>query len=165
MIDQPQAASFFFRKPVRPQHAVDPNRIIMRGKLEREGTYEWFKTTHGNDILVLDDKDYFALVEGQQSDLIVASDSDHQKQRTQQKGDYYLAAFQDDPEFRDQPYLFLQNKNKFNALLLPQGLPDTRNHSKIVIHTQDELDPAKVEEHVHGRGNKGSEKQYPCGGF
>ena len=40
----------------------------MRGELKKEGKYELFETTHQHQILSLDNKEYYALVEGQQGD-------------------------------------------------------------------------------------------------
>ena len=57
----------------------------MRGKLKEEGKYELFKTTNGNEILNLDNDNFYALVKGQQGDIIVASDADHEKGKSLSK--------------------------------------------------------------------------------
>lgn len=132
----------------------------MRGKVKKHGHYELFETTNGNQILDLDHKNWYALVEGQKGDLIIHSNSDHQKKQTLHQGEYYLADFQNDPEFRDIPHLFLEKGRKFLEFVLPNGLPTKSNHQKKLIRTDELLDKGKVKEHVEGEGNEGSEKQY-----
>jgi hypothetical protein len=132
----------------------------MRGKLKKEGDYELFKTTEGHQILNIKDKDFYALVEGQKGDIIVHSDSDHKKDKTISKGKYFFAEFEDDPEFQDMPHLFLKDGNKYRELILPNGLPTKNDHQKKLVRTNKKLPASKVEEHVKGKGNKGSEKQY-----
>ncbi|WP_373057625.1 hypothetical protein [Zunongwangia sp. H14] len=132
----------------------------MRGKLKKEGKHELFRTTHGNQILNLDDKDFYALVEGQKGDVIVLSDEDHKKQSSLSKGKYYYADFQDDPEFQDMRHLFMEDGNKFRELILPEGLPTKSDTQKKLIRESKKLSKEKILEHVKGKGNKGSEKQY-----
>lgn len=132
----------------------------MRGKLKKEGKYELFKTTHGHEILNLEDKDFYALVEGQLGDIIVHSDSDHKKQKSISRGKYYFADFNNDPEFRDMPHLFMEDGSKFRELILPQGFPTKSDHQKKLVRSKNKLPKHKVMEHVKGKGNKGTEKQY-----
>ena len=132
----------------------------MRGKLKNEGEYELFKTTEGHQILNIKDKDFYALVEGQEGDIIVHSDSEHKKDKTISKGKYYFAEFEDDPEFQDMPHLFLEDGKKYRELILPNGLPTKSDHQKKLVHTSKKLPASKVEEHIKGKGNQGSEKQY-----
>lgn len=132
----------------------------MRGKLEKEGDYELFQTTHGHEILVLNNKLYYAVIQTSQGHILVASDSDHKKDHTIDKGQFYLADFQDDPAFKDMPHLFLKEGKKYKELVLPNDLPNQSDNEKKVIITNDKVSDQKVEEHVEGKGNKGSEKQY-----
>lgn len=132
----------------------------MRGKLKKHGNYEFFETTKGHQILSLDKKEWYALVDGQQGALIVHSDSDHEKRKTLQKGEYYLADFKNDPEFRDVPHLFMQEGGHFTELILPNGLPTKRDHQRKLIRTDEKLPKYKVKEHVEGKGQSGTEKQY-----
>lgn len=132
----------------------------MRGKLKKEGNYELFKTTNGNDILNLDNDNFYALVEGQKGDIIVASDADHKKDKTLLKGKYYYADFDDDPEFQDMEHLFMEDGEKFSELILPEGMPTSGDHQKKLIRESKKLSKDKVMEHVKGKGEKGSEKQY-----
>lgn len=132
----------------------------MRGKLKKQGHYELFETSKGHQILNLDDQEWYAVVEGQQGDLIVHSDSDHEKKKTLQQGEFYLADFKDDPEFRDMPHLFLQDGKKFSEMILPNGLPSKSDHQKKLIRSDEKISEGKVKEHVEGRGDVGSEKQY-----
>lgn len=133
---------------------------IMRGKLENEGHYELFMTTKGHQILNLNDKTFFAVVKGQRGDMLVATDADHQKDKTVKQGKFYLADFKDDPEFRDMPHLFLQEGNKFREWILPNDKPTRGDYQKKLVKTGNLVSKSKVESHVKGKGNAGSEKQY-----
>lgn len=132
----------------------------MRGKIKNQGKYELFQTTEGHQILNIKNKDFYALVEGQKGDIIVHSDSDHKKEKTISKGTYYFAEFSDDPEFQDMPHLFMQDGSKYRELILPNGFPTKSDHQKKLVRTSKKLSASKVEEHVKGEGNKGSEKKY-----
>ncbi len=132
----------------------------MRGKIRKEGKYELFETTKGHTILNLKNESFYALVEGQQGEIIVKSDSDHEKKNPIAKGDFHYVDFEDDPEFQDMPHLFLQDQDKYRELILPEGLPDNENYQKKLIRIDGELSKSEVLEHVKGSGNKGSEKQY-----
>lgn len=132
----------------------------MRGDLKKEGQYELFRTIHGHHILNLNDKEFYALVEGQQGDIIVHSDSDHKKQESLSKGKYYYADFDNDPEFQDMVHLFMEDGDKFRELILPEGLPTKGDHQKKLVRPKEKLSKSKVLEHVKGKGNKGGERQY-----
>lgn len=132
----------------------------MRGDLKKEGKYELFKTNHGHNILNLDDQNYFAFIEGEQGDVIIKSDSDHKKEKTVSKGKYYYADFEDDPEFKDMRHLFMEDGSKFKEIILPEGLPKKNDYQKKLVRTDEKISKDKVEEHIKGKGNKGSEEQY-----
>lgn len=133
----------------------------MHGKLEESGHYELLETTKGHQILKLGAQRYFAVVEGQKGDILVRSDADHEFRRNLRQGKFYLADFDDDPEFNDLPHLFLQiDSSHFDEWVLPQGLPTQNDHQKKLIRTGDSVTTEKVEYHVKGSGDKGREKQY-----
>lgn len=132
----------------------------MRGKIRKEGKYELFETTRGHTILNLENENYYALVEGQQGEIIVKSDSDHKREKSIAEGEYYYVDFEDDPEFIDMPHLFLQDQNEYNELILPEGLPNSENYQKKLIRPDGRLSRDKVLQHVKGSGNRGKEKQY-----
>lgn len=54
--------------------------------VQAQGQYELFETMDQHSILVLNNKQWFAWVQGQQGEILVHSDADHQKDRTIQKG-------------------------------------------------------------------------------
>lgn len=132
----------------------------MRGKLENKGNYDLFRTTNGNQILNLNDKHFFAVVKGQRGEILVGTDSDHEKDKTLKKGKFFLADFDDDPEFRDMPHLFLQEGSKFREWILPNDKPTKSDYQKKLIRSGNLVSKSKVEKHVKGKGNTGSEKQY-----
>ena len=135
------------------------NHYNMRGKLKKEGQYKLFKSDHGHDILRLEDQAY-ALIEGDEGDLIIHSDEEHDKSKSISSGKFFLADFEDDPEFRDQPHLFLEDGDQYKEMLLPNGLPTDSNHQKKLIRSDEKVSRDTVMEHVKGKGNKGSEEQY-----
>lgn len=107
----------------------------MSTRVQDKGGYELFETTGGHRILVLNGERWFAWVEGQQGEILVHSDSDHEKDHTIQEGEFYLVAFEDDPNYQDNPHLFLQNGDSFQELIVPNGLPTNQDHQKKVVGT------------------------------
>ena len=132
----------------------------MRGKLEKEGQYEIFETTKGSRILTLNHKNWYAIVKGQKGDILVGTDSDHEKKDTIQQGRFYLADFDDDPEFRDVPHLFLKDGGAYTEFILPNDVPDKKGDKQKLIISKDKIDEKKVLDHVKGEGATGNEKQY-----
>lgn len=107
----------------------------MPAKVEDKGHYELFETTRGHRILVLNGERWFAWVEGQQGEILVHSDSDHEKDHTIQQGQFYLVGFEDDPNYQDNPHLFLEREDNFQELIVPNGLPSKEDHQKKVVDT------------------------------
>lgn len=133
----------------------------MQGNLEKRGQYELFETTKGHQILNLNDKEFYAVVEGQRGDILVRSDSDHEKKRTVKQGNFYLADFDDDPEFNDIPHLFLQeNNSQYREWILPRGTPSDKDYQKKLVRTDNKVGNDKVKYHTEGSGKKGREKKY-----
>lgn len=117
----------------------------MSANVKEKGNYGLFETTHGHRILVLNDKQWYAWVEGQQGEILVHSDSDHNKDHTIQEGDFYLAEFEDDPEFQNnQPHLFLQKGDEFQELIVPNGLPTESDNQKKVVSTDETVAKDKL---------------------
>ncbi len=113
-----------------------------------KGNYELFKTTHGHRILVLNDERWFAWVEGQKGEILVLSDSNHEKDRTVQKGEFYLADFEDDPKFQDNPHLFLQKGDSFQELIVPNVLPEETDNQKKLVSTDDTVAKDQLKNHL-----------------
>jgi hypothetical protein len=130
----------------------------MSVKIKSQGEYELFETTKQHRILVLDGKQWYAAVAGQQGDILVRSNSDHEKDRTLQQGHYYLADFNNDPKFKDMPHLFLEKSSRFQELVLPNGLPTSKDHQKKVVWTNDTIKKSDLEKHLQGDGKAGSSK-------
>lgn len=131
----------------------------MKGDLKKKGKFDLFETTENHQILKLDDKKFFAIIEGQKGDIIVHSDSDHKKKKSISKGKYYYSYFDDDPEFNDIPHLFMEDGNKFREFILPEGFPTGKDNKKKLIRTKEKLSKKKVDEHVQGNENKGNKKR------
>ncbi len=121
----------------------------MSANVRAKGNYELFETTHGHRILVLNDKQWYAWVEGQKGEILFLSDSDHEKGHTVQEGEFYLAEFEDDPEFRNnQPHLFLQKGNGFQELIVPNGLPTENDNQKRVVSTDETVAKDDLKDHL-----------------
>ncbi len=120
----------------------------MKNDLRQEGEYELFKTTRGHQILSLDNKDYYALVKGQTGDIIVKSDDNHDKEKTLSSGKFYYVDFNDDPKFQDTPHLFLEDGEKFNEMILPEGFPKDKDYQKKLVRTDETISKEKISEHV-----------------
>ncbi len=120
----------------------------MTVKINDKGNYELFETTRGHRILVLNGERWFAWVEGQQGEILVHTDSDHEKDHTIQEGEFYLADFEDDPNYRDMPHLFLQKEDRFEELILPNGLPTEQDKQKKIVSTDETVPQDELTNHL-----------------
>ncbi len=120
----------------------------MTVKINDKGDYELFETTRGHRILVLNGERWFAWVEGQQGEILVHTDSDHEKDHTIQEGEFYLADFEDDPNYRDMPHLFLQNGDRLEELILPNGLPTEQDKQKKIVSTDETVPQDELTSHL-----------------
>lgn len=123
----------------------------MKGDLKKEGEYELFETNHGHEIINLNQEIFFALVKGQQGDLIVRSNSKHTKDRTISKGKFYYIDFEDDPKFKDMPHLFLENGDHYMELILPEGLPNENNYQKKLVRPNEKLSLDNILTYIKGK--------------
>ncbi|HET6568013.1 MAG TPA: DUF2795 domain-containing protein [Rhodothermales bacterium] len=131
------------------------------------GHYELFETTKNHRILVLDHERWFAWVEGQRGEILVHSDSDHQKDHTLQEGQFYVVDFNDDPKFKDMPHLFLEKGGKYQEIMIPEGLPTEQDAQKKVVKTDDTIGKEELEdylEHPKPAGEGESRMSRPGGG-
>ncbi|HEX9564845.1 MAG TPA: hypothetical protein VF981_12765 [Gemmatimonadaceae bacterium] len=153
----------------------------MAATVQLRGRYELFETRNHNRILVLDRDRWYAWVQGEQGEVLVRSDPDHERQRTLQDGEYYLVDFTNDPRFTDLPHLFLQRGERFQEVILPNGLPTDDDVQKKVILADATVDMDELPEYLEaaetdGRARAGSdgertedeaaeEKELPIPGF
>jgi len=121
----------------------------MTATLQRRGKYTLFQTPRQNRILVLGDDMWFAWVGGQQGEILVRSDSDHEREHTIQEGEFYLVDFDDDPSFTDMPHLFLEQNGGFQEVILPNGLPTDADAQKRVVGTDKIVDRVELKRHIH----------------
>jgi hypothetical protein len=105
-------------------------------KIQDSGRYALSQDAHGHRFLVLNDERWFVWIEGQKSPLIVRTGPGHEKLRSVRRGKFYLVDFEDDPNFRDMPHLFLQSGERYREFLLPNGLPDERDPQKRFVVTR-----------------------------
>lgn len=117
----------------------------MAATVQDSGYYELFETDHGNRILALNDERWFAWVEGQQGEILVLTDSDHEKEKTLQEGEFCFVEFRDDPSFRDMPHLFLEQDGGFQELILPNGLPNEQDPQKKIVTSDETVARKKLE--------------------
>lgn len=126
----------------------------MTAEIRRRGEYELLETTKHHTILVLGgeepsgEKQWFAWIRGQQSPILVKSDADHQKDHTIARGRFYLVDFHDDPEYRDQPYLFLERDDHFQVIILPNGLPTESDEQKRLVEADEAVSVDKLDRHL-----------------
>lgn len=124
--------------------------------LKQRGDYELYLTDHQNRILALDGERFFAWVETQQGELLVRSNPGHRKERTLRRGRFYFADFEHEPKFKDMPHLFLQRDDRFEELMLPNGLPTDADPEKKIVKTDETLAVNELEKFVEQpeRGGK-----------
>ncbi len=120
----------------------------MSVRVEDKGHYELFETANGHRILTLNRGRWFAWVDGQKGEILVHSGSDHQKDHTIQEGDFYLADFEDDPKFQDNPHLFLQMGDHFQEVIVPNGLPTEQDNQKRAVSTDETVPKDELRHHL-----------------
>jgi hypothetical protein len=117
-------------------------------KVQAQGHYELFETTKQHRILALNDRQWFAWVQGQRGEILVHSDADHQKDHTLQQGQFYLVDFERDPTYKDMPHLFLQRGESYQEVMLPNGLPTEQDHQKKLVKTDTALPRNELEAYL-----------------
>lgn len=117
----------------------------MTATVQRHGRYTLFETPRENRILSLGTDLWFAWVTGNQGELLVRSNADHERQRTLQEGEYYLVDFKDDESFTDVPHLFLEHDDEFQEIILPNGLPTDDDAQKRVVGTERTISRGELE--------------------
>ena len=120
----------------------------MTATVQRHGRYELFETQRDNRILTLGNDLWFAWVTGDQGEILVRSEADHERARTIQEGEFYLVDFQTDPSFTDVPHLFLERDDGFQELILPNGLPTHDDPQRRVVPTEKSVGRDELERHL-----------------
>ena len=142
----------------------------MTATVQRHGRYALFETPRENRILTLGAGLWFAWVKGDDGDILVRSDDDHERERTIQEGEYYLVDFEADPSFTDVPHLFLERDDHFQELILPNGLPTEDDRQRRVVETDKTIDRAELERNLaqsmraetsEGRMSTASDRELP----
>lgn len=136
----------------------------MTATVQRHGRYTLFETPQQNRILVLGDDLWFAWVGGEQGEILVQSDADHERDRIVQDGDYYLVDFEQDGSFTDVPHLFLEASSGFQEIILPNGLPTSDDTQKRVVTTAKTITRAELERYLASAGGTWSEETTREGG-
>ena len=117
----------------------------MTATVQRHGRYTMFETPRESRILSLGSDMWFAWVEGEQGEILVRSNADHERQRTLQEGEYYLVDFKNDESFTDVPHLFLERDGEFQEIILPNGLPTDDDAQKRVVGTDKTIARGELE--------------------
>ena len=117
----------------------------MTATVQRHGRYTMFETPRENRILALGTDLWFAWVTGEQGDILVRSDADHEQERTLQEGEFYLVDFRNDEAFTDVPHLFLERDGDFQEVILPNGLPTNDDTQKRVVGTDKTISRGELE--------------------
>jgi len=137
----------------------------MSATVQRHGRYTLFETPRSNRILVLGDNQWFAWVSGQQGEILVRSEDEHDRERTIQEGEFYLVDFEDDPDFTDVPHLFLSRNGDFQEVILPNGLPTDDDVQKRVVATEKTVAAGELKQHLGaeepGPGESGTAERRP----
>ena len=117
----------------------------MPARVKKEGRYALRKTTRGHNVLELEGGDFFAWVEGQRGEILVRSDADHEFEKTLSEGRFRYVEFEDDPDYKDMPHLFLQEGQRYREVMLPSGLPTASDHQKKLVDTGNKPAAGKVD--------------------
>lgn len=122
----------------------------MTATVQRHGRYTLFETPRDNRILLLGGDLTFAWIRGDQGELLVLSDEQHENARTLQEGEYYLVDFHADPSFTDVPHLFLERDGQFQGVILPNGVPTHDDTQKRVVDTGKTVERQELERYLAG---------------
>ncbi|HEX6314774.1 MAG TPA: hypothetical protein VFZ73_07940 [Gemmatimonadaceae bacterium] len=120
----------------------------MTTMVQRRGQYTLFETPRGNRILHLGGNEWFAWVRGEQGEILVRSDADHDRETTLGQGEFYLVDFENDASFTDVPHLFLENEGAFQEVILPNGLPTARDLQTRIVSTEKTISRETLEQHL-----------------
>jgi hypothetical protein len=130
----------------------------MKNKVKSEGKSELFKTTNKSTILSLDDKKWYAIASGQKGDMMIKTDSDHEKSKSLKKGKYYHVKFKDDPVFQDMPRLLLKKRTKYEEWLLPNDLPTSKKKRVKLIKQDKKISEEKLKKHIENKETSSDKK-------
>jgi hypothetical protein len=120
----------------------------MPAHVKRQGHYKLLKTDHDHTILDLQDDAYYAWIEGQKSPLLVRTDEDHEFVKTIREGEFRYVEFEDDPEYKDMPHLFLQKGDNYEEIVLPNGLPTKGDHQKRLVPTDNHIAKRELDDYL-----------------
>ncbi len=124
----------------------------MSNTLQRQGDFSMLKTKNGHHVLRLggDKRDYWiAVVNGEQGDIVVLTDSHHPGSEVVREGGYYYVKFKGDSDFADHPHLFLANRSGgYDEWILPNGLPTGQDKQKKLIRTPHAVARSTIEGHL-----------------
>lgn len=120
----------------------------MPAHVRDRGRYELFLTARDHRILVLNDERWYAWVEGDRGELLVRSDADHERRESIEGGRFFLVDFEDDPQFKDMPHLFLQKDDRYQEMMVPDGLPTEQDRQKKIVRTEHTIAKGDLEAYL-----------------
>lgn len=131
----------------------------MAVKIVREGNYELFVTENDNRILSLDG-DTFAIAQGQKGEILTGTGGDHQKKKTENRGNYKLVEFDDDARFTDLPHLFLADGSDYIEHVIPRGLPSEKGEARRIVFTDNRIGVQDLNGYLKSpRSGEGAERR------
>jgi hypothetical protein len=110
-----------------------------------QGHYELFETHDNNRVFSLNDSKWFAWDQG---GVLVYTDANHRKARTLQTGQFYLVNFNNETGFKDMPYLFFQNVDQYQILMLPDGVPTEKELQKSTVKPAETISVDKLDRYL-----------------
>lgn len=122
----------------------------MTYRISRDGIYELYRKGEER-VLALDDEQfslergYFTISEGSQGELVKRDSTDVSDDHLVRRGSYRIVEFEEESEFQDIPYLFLEHGDRYDEVFLSEGLPGRVGERRRYIYTDhtipvDELD-------------------------
>ncbi len=135
----------------------------MSYEIKEQGRYEIHRVPDGDRYLLLDGTpyaitaDYFTISEGSQGDLWALSPDDFElltnggadeRLERVREGSYKLIHFQDEEQFQNIPYLFLEWNGKYEELYIPDGLPQKPDEEVRFIYTDHTIRADSLESYL-----------------
>lgn len=113
----------------------------MTYRITREGIYELYRLEHDQRVLALDndhfslERGYFTISEGSQGELVKRRPGEMSDERLVRRGSYRIVEFEEESEFQDIPYLFLEHGDKYDEIFLSEGLPGRMGERRRYIYS------------------------------
>ncbi|HEY1063901.1 MAG TPA: hypothetical protein VGE30_01235 [Candidatus Saccharimonadales bacterium] len=128
-----------------------------------KGIFKLTETKHGTKILYLNSKSYAWIFVPKIGSLLIYSTSPHKVRDVLSTGRFYIYDVDNEPHLSDQLHLELETgKEDWQGYLLPTGLPEPDNTTKLFIPTHEVITHNPAHRIRYRRGSASNYKEAPA---